>query len=195
MAGAPCAREFVKVSTAYNLHEEATSFHNWGQCASGGSPEWGAARGSFAPQSELRSALRRQALSPFNALFADACGRAKEPNRRRCRIHGGAPGTGAPRENTNARRHGRYSVQSREIRALGRVQNRTADLLKAQLAALEALACGDDRRVAVTEERVAHCMQRLRRAALVLDRVLAERGDEEGRRRLVEAALRLADNV
>jgi hypothetical protein len=38
-------------------------------------------------------------------------------------------------------------------------------------------------------------MQRLLKAALALDRVLVERGDEEGRRRLVEGALRRAENV
>ena len=69
----------------------------------------------------------------------------------------------------------RLFAQSRELRALGRTQNRTAALSKAQLAVLDALACGDDRRVAVTEERVAHCMQRLVNAALVLDRVLVGR--------------------
>jgi hypothetical protein len=37
-------------------------------------------------------------------------------------------------------------------------------------------------------------MQRVVKAALALDPVLVERGDEEGRRRLVEGALRLAGN-
>lgn len=58
--------------------------------------------------------------------------------------HGGAPGTGAPRGNTNARRHGCYSAQSREIRALGRVQNCVADLAMAQLAVMESLAQAND---------------------------------------------------
>jgi hypothetical protein len=100
------------------------------------------------------------------------CDRGPEPGRRRCRVHGGAPGTGAPRGNKNARRHGRYSAQSREIQALGRLQNRTADLLKAQLAALEALACEDDRRVEIAEGRVSLCMRRLVATALALDHVL-----------------------
>jgi hypothetical protein len=43
---------------------------------------------------------------------------------------------------------------------------------KAQLAVLGALACGDDRRVEIAEKRVAQCMERLRCAALGLDRVL-----------------------
>jgi hypothetical protein len=29
--------------------------------------------------------------------------------KRRCRMHGGAPGSGAPRRNQNARRHGRFT--------------------------------------------------------------------------------------
>jgi hypothetical protein len=42
--------------------------------------------------------------------------------KRRCRMHGGAPGSGAPKGNRNALRHGRYTAQviatRREIRAL-----------------------------------------------------------------------------
>ena len=120
------------------------------------------------------------------------CDRAPEPGRRRCRNHGGAPSTGAPRGNTNARRHGRYSAKTREIQALGRLQNRIADLARAQLAILKALACGDDHRFEIAEKPVAQCMRRLVAAALALDRVLAARGDDEGRRKLIEGALRLA---
>src|SRR5262249_16939390 len=42
--------------------------------------------------------------------------------KRRCRMHGGAPGSGAPKGNHNALRHGRYTAQAigmrREMRAL-----------------------------------------------------------------------------
>jgi hypothetical protein len=31
---------------------------------------------------------------------------------RRCRMHGGAPGSGAPRDNQNARQHGRFTRQA-----------------------------------------------------------------------------------
>ena len=65
----------------------------------------------------------------------------------------------------------------------------------AQLAVMNARAHGDAHRVELAEERVAACAQRVRRAALMLDRVLAERGDSDGRRRLVDGALRLAENV
>jgi hypothetical protein len=42
--------------------------------------------------------------------------------KRRCRMHGGAPGSGAPKGNRNALRHGRYTAQAiatrREMRVL-----------------------------------------------------------------------------
>ena len=42
--------------------------------------------------------------------------------KRRCRMHGGARGSGAPKGNRNALRHGRYTAQAiamrREMRAL-----------------------------------------------------------------------------
>jgi hypothetical protein len=36
--------------------------------------------------------------------------------RRRCRMHGGAPGSGAPKGNRNALRHGRYAAQTIAMR-------------------------------------------------------------------------------
>jgi hypothetical protein len=42
--------------------------------------------------------------------------------KRRCRMHGGAPGSGAPRGNKNALKHGRYTreaiAQRRQLQAL-----------------------------------------------------------------------------
>ena len=42
--------------------------------------------------------------------------------KRRCRMHGGAPGTGAPRANQNARRHGLFTgdaiAERKQIQAL-----------------------------------------------------------------------------
>ena len=34
----------------------------------------------------------------------------------RCRMHGGAPGSGAPRGNKNAMKHGRYTREALELR-------------------------------------------------------------------------------
>jgi hypothetical protein len=42
--------------------------------------------------------------------------------KRRCRMHGGAPGSGAPRGNQNARRHGLFTrdaiAERKQVRAL-----------------------------------------------------------------------------
>ena len=60
---------------------------------------------------------------------------------------------------------------------------------------MNARAHDDTHRVEIAEQRVSRCMQQLLKAAVVHDRVLLERGDEDGRRGLVERALRLAENV
>jgi len=111
------------------------------------------------------------------------CNRAPEPGKRRCRLHGGASGTGAPPGNNNARKHGRYTAKSRELRVLGRVQVRTAELARAQLAVMNSCARGDGRAVEIAEQRVSRCMQRLLKAVRALDRVLVDVQDVD---RLVE---------
>ena len=108
----------------------------------------------------------------------------------------GAPGDGGRNETRAAKgetRAGmvRCSAERREIRALGRVLNRVADLVRAQVAAMTSRARGDPHRVEVAEEHVSRCLHRLAKIALALDRVLFERGNDEGRRRLVGGALRL----
>lgn len=118
------------------------------------------------------------------------CDRAPEPDRRRCRLHGGAAGSGAPCGNRNSRRHGRYSAQSREIGALGRILNCVAGLATAQMALMNACSVGHLHDVEIAGQRVSRCMHRLRKAAVALDRVLVEGGDGDGRQ-LVERALRL----
>ena len=51
-----------------------------------------------------------------------ACRSPAVHGRKRCRMHGGAPGSGAPRTNRNARKHGRFSrdaiAERRQIQAL-----------------------------------------------------------------------------
>jgi hypothetical protein len=51
-----------------------------------------------------------------------ACRSPAVHGRKRCRMHGGAPGSGAPRANQNARKHGLFTgdaiAERREIRAL-----------------------------------------------------------------------------
>ncbi|WP_074124830.1 HGGxSTG domain-containing protein [Bradyrhizobium sp. NAS96.2] len=56
-----------------------------------------------------------------------ACRAPAVRGKRRCRMHGGAKGSGAPKANRNARKHGLFTrdaiAERREIRALlGRVQ-------------------------------------------------------------------------
>ena len=51
-----------------------------------------------------------------------ACRSPAVNDRRRCRMHGGAPGSGAPMANRNARKHGLFTrdaiAERRRIRAL-----------------------------------------------------------------------------
>ena len=51
-----------------------------------------------------------------------ACRSPAVHGRKRCRMHGGAPGSGAPKANRNARKHGRFSrdaiAERRQIQAL-----------------------------------------------------------------------------
>ncbi|WP_084029312.1 HGGxSTG domain-containing protein [Bradyrhizobium sp. LMTR 3] len=51
-----------------------------------------------------------------------ACRSPAVSGRKRCRMHGGAQGSGAPRANQNARKHGLFTrdaiAERREIRAL-----------------------------------------------------------------------------
>jgi hypothetical protein len=51
-----------------------------------------------------------------------ACRAPAMRGKKRCRMHGGAPGSGAPRENRNARKHGLFAgeaiAERRQVRAL-----------------------------------------------------------------------------
>ena len=53
---------------------------------------------------------------------ADACRSPAVRGKKRCRMHGGAVGSGAPKANRNARKHGLFTgdaiAERREIRAL-----------------------------------------------------------------------------
>ena len=52
----------------------------------------------------------------------------------RCRMHGGAPGSGAPRGNKNALKHGLYTRKARDER------RRVQDLLRRSWALVKALS-------------------------------------------------------
>jgi hypothetical protein len=54
----------------------------------------------------------------------------------RCRMHGGAPGSGAPKGNQNARKHGLYTKEAREER------RRLRELLRESRRLLQDLAGG-----------------------------------------------------
>jgi hypothetical protein len=51
-----------------------------------------------------------------------ACRSPAVSGRKRCRMHGGAPGSGAPSANRNARKHGRFTrdaiAERRQIQAV-----------------------------------------------------------------------------
>ena len=53
--------------------------------------------------------------SPRCGAKTRSCGSCRSPavrGKRRCRMHGGAPGSGAPGGNQNARRHGRFTGEA-----------------------------------------------------------------------------------
>ncbi len=84
-----------------------------GNSASGGMPRVLAAARRCGARSRAGAPCRAPAVS----------------GKRRCWRHGGAPGTGAPRGNTNARKHGFYSkaaiAERRRLRALLREMERS----------------------------------------------------------------------
>ena len=53
--------------------------------------------------------------------------------KRRCRMHGGAPGSGAPRGNQNALKHGLYTREAVEERVLVQDLIRQSQLLLKQM--------------------------------------------------------------
>ena len=51
--------------------------------------------------------------------------------KKRCRMHGGAPGTGAPRGNKNALKHGNYTREAVALRRhAGDLMRRSRELIK-----------------------------------------------------------------
>ena len=68
------------------------------------------------------SRLNRTPRCHARTRLATPCQQPAAGGRKRCRMHGGADGVGAPRGNQNALKHGRYSAetiaQRREVAAL-----------------------------------------------------------------------------
>ncbi|MFM9844605.1 MAG: HGGxSTG domain-containing protein [Dongiaceae bacterium] len=63
-----------------------------------------------------------------------SCGKAPAAGKRRCRLHGGATGSGAPRGNSNALIHG---AETREARAHRSAARRLIRLSRATLRIME----------------------------------------------------------
>jgi len=53
--------------------------------------------------------------------------------KRRCRMHGGAPGSGAPLGNSNALKHGFYTARAQAERRLARQLIKESEALLAEL--------------------------------------------------------------
>lgn len=71
-------------------------------------------------------ALRRQ--DPRRRIVPRPAMRGK----RRCRMHGGAPGSGAPKGNRNARRHGLFTAEAiAERKRIGALLGEVRKLLEA----------------------------------------------------------------
>ena len=83
-----------------------------------------AKRGSIGMSNHIRNTVPMLA-SPRCGAKTRSGGACRSPavnGRKRCRMHGGAPGSGAPRANQNARKHGLFIrdaiAERRQIRAL-----------------------------------------------------------------------------
>ncbi|WP_083875710.1 HGGxSTG domain-containing protein [Caenispirillum salinarum] len=75
------------------------------------------------PRAPALAALDEAQAAPRCGAKTRSGGACRAPavtGRRRCRMHGGAPGSGAPLGNQNARKHGRYSAAAKEERRLVR---------------------------------------------------------------------------
>src|SRR5271165_1331735 len=71
------------------------------------------------PTTDARSLMHREKLPMNQATRCGARSRSGKPcqspavrGKRRCRMHGGAAGSGAPIGNTNALRHGHYTAEA-----------------------------------------------------------------------------------
>lgn len=67
--------------------------------------------------------MRARALKVSKTTICKAAGHRRRSKRRlgrkRCRMHGGAAGSGAPKANRNARKHGLFSRDAAEERKHG----------------------------------------------------------------------------
>ena len=78
---------------------------------------------------ENKAASRgRSALCGARTRSGSPCRSLPAKGKKRCRMHGGAPGSGAPHGNKNAFKHGRYTAEAiarrRSIRELIRESRR-----------------------------------------------------------------------
>ncbi len=64
--------------------------------------------------------------------------------KKRCRMHGGARGSGAQPGNKNRLQHGQYSRAQKETYALIRLRDATCELIDAHMAVIGAVARGED---------------------------------------------------
>lgn len=82
------------------------------------------------------------------------CRRRPHPGRRRCVLHGGAPGSGAQAGNANARRHGRFGIDAlEERRFIGALIEQSLQLLRV----VERLPGHGDRPAETTRDRSREC--------------------------------------
>lgn len=65
---------------------------------------------------EIMRRLREAPRCGARTRDGTACEAPAVQGKRRCRMHGGAAGSGAPRGNKNALKHGRYTGEAIELR-------------------------------------------------------------------------------
>jgi len=96
--------------------------------------------------------------------------------KRRCRMHGGARGSGAQPGNRNRWVHGRYSRDQKEAHALMQLRDAAYKLIDAQMAMIGSVARGEDQQFNEAMQTVEKRSETLRRVSASLQESLGKKG-------------------
>ncbi|MGH3640370.1 MAG: HGGxSTG domain-containing protein [Mycobacterium sp.] len=113
--------------------------------------------------------------------------------KRRCRMHGGAKGSGGQLGNTNRLKHGRYTRDAVETRTLTRLFGAVNDLIDATMAVVGIVARGDHEGFARAVQFAEQRAEQLQGASAKMERFLVETGRADEARELAAEMTQLTN--